>query len=311
MKKFPLAAGLGLLATCGAVFAAWTFNTTGTTFEEQSKSVTITIDDEVTNTGNHGTLTLSKPTAPELYITQNAANGNSAALKTRTGAGTAESPYAYAAYLGTEKATTTDVFTLTYAPAADEDEPDIYTFKVNWTVSLSSSITGVNIADNSGSLLVSQNSLSTTVSMDTILSRIAFPDTLGTYTAAHEWVEALPAELKINIAFTSVELVRTLEEDGYGYSINNGDIIKLNSTDKDELGHNQYGVAGVILKVGDRIQIHEKSGANFYSFGCNPKGDSGNLAKKLNDNYNYVESAGTYGMYIQIVDEFNKTIWIS
>lgn len=304
MKKYPLVVGLGMLATCGAVFAAWSFTTTGTSFETQEKSVTVTIDDEVTHVGNHGTLTLKKPTAPELYITQNVASGNSATLKTRSGT---ENAYTYHTYLGTSEAQNA-IFELTYAPAA-KDEPEIYTFKVNWELSLSSSVTDVTLENPTGSLIVSQNSLKASISLDEILSTVKFPTTLDNYTKAHAWVAAIPENLKINITFKSAELVRTMTKNGYGYSVNNGDIMPMVANPRNS---NEVMAQGLALKAGDMIQIHEKKADGFYSYPLTAKEGTGNLVTlEKGSVYNKVTTnVQNYGLYVDIVSE-TKTIWLS
>lgn len=183
MKKYPLIAGLGLLATCGAVFAAWSFGYTPTASIDDSLSVNIGVDQEWGDIGMHGTLTLAKPSIETVGIVQNNAK-NSAKFD----------------YSGS------DVFTLTYSDPADGNpDPSAFSFTVNAVVSSNlDTVGGIAVNSSAISLEITQAAKTASVSVSDLLAKVTFP-AIKSEKQADAFVAAVKAVKtpKITITFTA------------------------------------------------------------------------------------------------------------
>lgn len=297
MKKLTIVAGLGLLATVGAVFAAWTFDTSGTSFETTAKEVTVTIDDSVTHTGNHGTLVLTKPSVPALKISQSS-DKQSAAWYTVV-------DDALVAY------TPSGDITLTYTPALDEDEPLVFNYKVSWTLSITQDMydAGITINDTtdltvSGDLYVAQSRLSSSVSWASVLGNVKFPS-LTNYTDAKAFTDALNAAgadvgIKVEFALVPNPADATLGSDQAGYRYNGANLVGM-EWNQDGDGYKEYKLLNCSMVAGDVLQFHWGNDPTAVDFApiIEEGGASANFEKVTLQSKDYIRCkvAGTYNFY--------------
>ena len=250
MKKLSLIVGLGLVATAGSAFAAWTFNAGATTFVTRVDEVTVTIDDQVTHAGNHGTLILTNPTIPALRISQKSTN--TAGFYT-VGQNDALTPYT---------PTSSDKFVLTYTPAA-ADEPEVYSFTVNYTVTIGATMAtaGMSVTGGTGTLYVSQTTLTAELLVSDVMSMINFPTNLNNYTTAKAFVDALSvqnADLGIHVAFT---MATDVAEYTVAYRLNNSPL-RLAAAAGQSAGIDQYATGAIRMVAGDCITFRYSGGVD-------------------------------------------------
>lgn len=181
MKKYPFIAGLGLLATCGAVFAAWSFGYTPTNEIDDSLPINIGVDTDWDAIGMHGTLALESPTEfKTVQIVQNDAK-NSAKFN----------------YAGS------DVYTLKYtAPTDGNPDPETFNFTVNATVTSNLDVVSeITVSSAVSTLTISNASDTASVSVSDLLGKITF-GTIDTEAKADAFIAAVKAVKNPTITFT-------------------------------------------------------------------------------------------------------------
>ena len=181
MKKLSIIAGLGLLATTGTAFAAWSFNYTPTTLQKTDLDVAISVDTQFSDIGAHGNLTLNEPGFNAVQIEQNDAK-NSAKFN----------------YTGNLN------YVLTYTPANDGNpDPDEYSFTVNAvvTTTLTGNSTGITVNSDPIVLSIDQDHLTASVSISSLLAKISFPS-ITTEAAAETFINNVKGLASKQITFT-------------------------------------------------------------------------------------------------------------